>query len=182
MKGGGPTFPRTGMRAESWGGGVAHLTIKHRSLCAAYLRPWPAVPAAVGLLVAAPGCSLTLKSPGGWDPHVSSYVLPGVPVSDVNLEIQPPKGQAAEGASLVLVCSVGKGTGTVTFSWHREGEERSLESRRVRSQSAETRVAAERGHEAGTYYCAADNGYGSRLSQRVVVTVRGESAPVPRPP
>ncbi|XP_039723165.1 Fc receptor-like protein 3 isoform X2 [Pteropus medius] len=99
-----------------------------------------------------------------------------VPVSDVNLEIQPPKGQAAEGASLVLVCSVGKGTGTVTFSWHREGEERSLESRRVRSQSAETRVAAERGHEAGTYYCAADNGYGSRLSQRVVVTVRVPAA------
>lgn len=102
-------------------------------------------------------------------------------MSDVNLEIQPPEGQVVEGASLVLVCSVGKGTGTVTFSWHREGEDRSLESRRVRSQSAEMQVAAVRRHQAGTYYCKANNGYSSHLSQRVAVTVRGESAPAPRP-
>ncbi|XP_016021691.2 Fc receptor-like protein 3 [Rousettus aegyptiacus] len=101
-----------------------------------------------------------------------------VPVSDVNLETQPPEGQAVEGASLVLVCSVGEGTGTVAFSWHREGEPRSLESRRARSQSAEMRVAAVSGRQAGTYYCAANNGYGARRSQRVAVTVR---VPASRP-
>lgn len=163
------------MQAESWGRGVALLITEHRS-CAALACCAPCC----WLIRGGTRLLLDTDVPGGWDPHVSSYVLPGVPVSDVNLETQPPEGQAVEGASLVLVCSVGEGTGTVAFSWHREGEPRSLESRRARSQSAEMRVAAVSGRQAGTYYCAANNGYGSRRSQRVAVTVRGEWAPVTR--
>uniref|UniRef100_A0A8C7BVB9 Ig-like domain-containing protein n=1 Tax=Neovison vison TaxID=452646 RepID=A0A8C7BVB9_NEOVI len=80
-----------------------------------------------------------------------------IPVSDVNLEIQPPGGQLIEGGDMVLICSVAKGTGTIAFSWHREGTERSLGRKMVRALSAELRIAAVREQDAGRYYCSADN-------------------------
>uniref|UniRef100_A0A452TCQ5 Fc receptor like 3 n=1 Tax=Ursus maritimus TaxID=29073 RepID=A0A452TCQ5_URSMA len=95
-----------------------------------------------------------------------------IPVSDVNLEIQPPGGQLIEGEDLVLICSVAKGTGTVTFSWHREGTERSLGRKTQRALSAELRIAAVREQDAGRYYCAADNMHGPILSRRIRVIPR----------
>ncbi|XP_077645434.1 Fc receptor-like protein 2, partial [Lonchura striata] len=44
-----------------------------------------------------------------------------VPPSGVSLSVQPPGGQVASGDSLVLSCAVAKGTGPLSFSWHREG-------------------------------------------------------------
>ncbi|XP_059726891.1 LOW QUALITY PROTEIN: Fc receptor-like protein 2 [Haemorhous mexicanus] len=44
-----------------------------------------------------------------------------VPVSGVSLSEQPPRGQMALGDRLVLSCTVAKGTGALSFSWHREG-------------------------------------------------------------
>lgn len=105
---------------------------------------------------------------------MSPYVLPGVPVSGVNLEIQPRGGKLIEGENLVLVCSVAEGTGTVTFSWHREGTQRSLGRKTQRSLSAELRVPSVKAHDAGKYYCAADNMQGPVLSQRLRVTLAGE--------
>ncbi|XP_027466686.1 Fc receptor-like protein 3 isoform X1 [Zalophus californianus] len=101
-----------------------------------------------------------------------------IPVSDVNLEIQSPGGQLIEGKDLVLICSVAKGTGTVTFSWHREGTERRLGRKVQRALSAELQIAAVRGQDAGRYYCSADNLYGPILSKRIRVTLR---SPVSRP-
>ncbi|XP_025716389.1 Fc receptor-like protein 3 isoform X4 [Callorhinus ursinus] len=101
-----------------------------------------------------------------------------IPVSDVNLEIQSPGGQLIEGKDLVLICSVAKGTGTVTFSWHREGTERRLGRKIQRALSAELQIAAVRGQDAGRYYCSADNLYGPILSKRIRVTLR---SPVSRP-
>uniref|UniRef100_A0A452QL46 Ig-like domain-containing protein n=1 Tax=Ursus americanus TaxID=9643 RepID=A0A452QL46_URSAM len=101
-----------------------------------------------------------------------------IPVSDVNLKIQPPGGQLIEGEDLVLICSVAKGTGTVTFSWHREGTERSLGRKTQRALSAELRIAAVREQDAGRYYCAADNMHGPILSRWIRVTPR---IPVSRP-
>ncbi|XP_045640577.1 Fc receptor-like protein 3 [Ursus americanus] len=95
-----------------------------------------------------------------------------IPVSDVNLKIQPPGGQLIEGEDLVLICSVAKGTGTVTFSWHREGTERSLGRKTQRALSAELRIAAVREQDAGRYYCAADNMHGPILSRWIRVTPR----------
>ncbi|XP_034523257.1 Fc receptor-like protein 3 isoform X5 [Ailuropoda melanoleuca] len=95
-----------------------------------------------------------------------------IPVSDVNLEIQPPGGQLIEGEDLALICSVAKGTGTVTFSWHREGTERSLGRKTQRALSAELRIAAVRQQDAGRYYCAADNMHGPILSRRIRVNPR----------
>lgn len=104
---------------------------------------------------------------------MSPYVLPRIPVSDVNLEIQPRAGKLIEGENLVLICSVAKGTGTVTFSWHREGT-RSLGRKAQRSLSAERQVLSVKMHDAGRYYCSADNMHGPILSQWVSVTLAGE--------
>ncbi|XP_045310655.1 Fc receptor-like protein 3 isoform X10 [Leopardus geoffroyi] len=95
-----------------------------------------------------------------------------VPVSDVNLETQPPVGQLIEGEDLVLICSVAAGTGTVTFSWHREGSERSLGRKTQNTLSAELRIASVREQDAGRYYCAADNMDGPVLSKRIRITLR----------
>uniref|UniRef100_A0A8C8XRC5 Ig-like domain-containing protein n=1 Tax=Panthera leo TaxID=9689 RepID=A0A8C8XRC5_PANLE len=95
-----------------------------------------------------------------------------VPVSDVNLETQPPVGQLIEGEDLVLICSVAAGTGTVTFSWHREGSERSLGRKTQNALSAELRIASVREQDAGRYYCAADNLDGPVLSKRIRITPR----------
>ncbi|XP_049736822.1 Fc receptor-like protein 3 isoform X6 [Elephas maximus indicus] len=94
-----------------------------------------------------------------------------IPVSDVNLEIRAPGGQVIEGEDLVLVCSVAKGTGTITFSWHREGRV-SLGRKTERSSWAELPVFAVKERDAGRYYCTADNVHGPILSKWIVVTVR----------
>ncbi|XP_058557532.1 Fc receptor-like protein 3 isoform X7 [Neofelis nebulosa] len=100
-----------------------------------------------------------------------------VPVSDVNLETQPPVGQLIEGEDLVLICSVAAGTGTVTFSWHREGSERSLGRKTQNALSAELRIASVREQDAGRYYCAADNLDGPVLSKRIRITPRVPVSP-----
>ena len=95
-------------------------------------------------------------------------------MSDVNLEIQPPEGQLIEGGNLLLICSVAKGTGNITFSWHREGTVRSLGTRTQRSLSAELQILTVKEHDAGRYYCAADNLHGPILSKLVTVTLRSK--------
>ncbi|XP_012305188.2 Fc receptor-like protein 2 isoform X2 [Aotus nancymaae] len=101
-----------------------------------------------------------------------------VPVSNVNLEIQPTGGQLIEGENMVLICSVAQGSGNVTFSWHREGTVRSLGRKTQRSLLAELQVLTVKERDAGRYYCAADNVHGPILSTRIRVTVR---IPVSRP-
>ncbi|XP_032116615.1 Fc receptor-like protein 3 isoform X1 [Sapajus apella] len=95
-----------------------------------------------------------------------------VPVSNVNLEIQPTGGQLIEGENMVLICSVAQGSGNVTFSWHREGTVRSLGRKTQRSLLAELQVPTVKERDAGRYYCAADNVHGPILSTRIRVTVR----------
>ncbi|XP_012305189.2 Fc receptor-like protein 3 isoform X3 [Aotus nancymaae] len=97
-----------------------------------------------------------------------------VPVSNVNLEIQPTGGQLIEGENMVLICSVAQGSGNVTFSWHREGTVRSLGRKTQRSLLAELQVLTVKERDAGRYYCAADNVHGPILSTRIRVTVRTE--------
>ncbi|KAG8519942.1 Fc receptor-like protein 3, partial [Galemys pyrenaicus] len=98
-----------------------------------------------------------------------TFSLQGVPVSDVKLMVRPPEGQLIEGETLVLICSVAKGTGTITFSWHREGTS-SLGRKTERSLSAELRIPSVTEHHAGRYYCSADNILGPVLSNRIMVT------------
>ncbi|XP_021780855.2 Fc receptor-like protein 3 isoform X2 [Papio anubis] len=95
-----------------------------------------------------------------------------VPVSNVNLEIQPTRGQLIEGENMVLICSVAQGSGTVTFSWHKEGRVRSLGRKTQRSLLAELHVLMVKESDAGRYYCAADNVHGPILSRWIQVTVR----------
>ncbi|KAM4860773.1 Fc receptor-like protein 3 [Thomomys bottae] len=92
-----------------------------------------------------------------------------IPVSDVNLEIRPPGGLLIEGENLVLICSVAKGTGTITFSWHKDGT--SVGKKTQQSLLAELLVPTVKTHNAGRYYCVADNG-APILSNRIQVTVR----------
>ncbi|XP_077883978.1 Fc receptor-like protein 2 [Ictidomys tridecemlineatus] len=102
--------------------------------------------------------------------RVSRVLVQRIPVSDVNLEIQPPGGQLIEGENLVLICSVAAGTGNITFSWHKEGT--SLGRKTQRSLLAELRVPAVQKRDTGRYYCAADNNHVPILSKRITVTVR----------
>ncbi|XP_055258498.1 Fc receptor-like protein 2 [Moschus berezovskii] len=102
----------------------------------------------------------------------SQLYVQRIPVSDVTLEIQPPEGQLIEGENLLLICSVAKGTGTVTFSWHREGTVRSLGTKTQRSLSAELQIRTVKESDAGRYYCAADNVHGPILSKLIRVTLR----------
>nr|AAL13291.1 SH2 domain-containing phosphatase anchor protein 2b [Homo sapiens] len=96
----------------------------------------------------------------------------GVPVSNVNLEIRPTGGQLIEGENMVLICSVAQGSGTVTFSWHKEGRVRSLGRKTQRSLLAELHVLTVKESDAGRYYCAADNVHSPILSTWIRVTVR----------
>ncbi|XP_023581368.1 Fc receptor-like protein 3 isoform X1 [Trichechus manatus latirostris] len=107
----------------------------------------------------------------------SQIYVQRIPVSDVNLEVRAPGGQVIEGEDLVLVCSVAKGTGTITFSWHREGRV-SLGRKTERSLRAELPVLAVKESDAGRYYCTADNVHGPILSKWIAVIVR---VPVSRP-
>ncbi|XP_070640158.1 Fc receptor-like protein 2 isoform X2 [Bos indicus] len=108
-----------------------------------------------------------------------SYIqVQRIPVSGVLLETQPQRDQVVKGETLVLVCSVAKGTGKTRFSWHREGTRESLGQKSQRSQRAELEIPVIRESHAGRYYCTADNGYGLIQSEAVNVTVR---IPVSRP-
>ncbi|XP_043308774.1 Fc receptor-like protein 4 isoform X1 [Cervus elaphus] len=95
-----------------------------------------------------------------------------IPVSGVFLETQPQEDQVVEGETLVLVCSVAKGTGKTTFSWHREDTRETLGQKSQRSQRAELEIPVIWESHAGHYYCTADNGYGLIQSEAVNVTVR----------
>uniref|UniRef100_H0V4P2 Ig-like domain-containing protein n=1 Tax=Cavia porcellus TaxID=10141 RepID=H0V4P2_CAVPO len=94
-----------------------------------------------------------------------------IPVSHVNLEIQPLEGQLIEGHKLVLICSVAKGTGNITFSWHRDGRG-ILGIKTQHSQLAELQLPTVTERDAGRYYCTADNNNGPILSKKISVTVK----------
>ncbi|KAF0885781.1 FCRL5 protein, partial [Crocuta crocuta] len=96
----------------------------------------------------------------------------GVPVSNVSLEMRPPRGEVVEGGNLVLLCSVAEGTGDITFSWHREATGTSVGRKIQRSLSAELEVPAVQENDAGRYYCRADNGHGPAQSKVLSVLVR----------
>ena len=107
-------------------------------------------------------------------PHLLSCVHTGIPVSGVLLETQAQEDQVIEGETLVLVCSVAKGTGNTTFSWHREDTRESLGQKSQRSQRAELEIPVIGESHARSYYCTADNGYGLIQSEAVNVTVRSK--------
>ncbi|XP_006861803.1 PREDICTED: Fc receptor-like protein 1 [Chrysochloris asiatica] len=95
-----------------------------------------------------------------------------VPVSDVSLEAQPSGGQVVEGKKLVFVCSVAKGTGNITFIWYKGTIGLKLGTKTQRSSTAEFEILMARESDTEQYYCAAENGYGPRISGLVSITVR----------
>nr|XP_042135177.1 Fc receptor-like protein 4 isoform X6 [Peromyscus maniculatus bairdii] len=102
-----------------------------------------------------------------------SYIdVERIPVSQVSMEIQSPGDWGIEGQSLVLVCSVAKGTGLIMYSWHREDTKESVGRKSQHSQRAELEIAPVRESHAGGYYCTADNSYGLVQSAVVTVTVK----------
>ncbi|XP_069335323.1 Fc receptor-like protein 1 [Eulemur rufifrons] len=101
-----------------------------------------------------------------------------VPISDVSLETQPPEGQVTEGDKLVFVCSVAKGTGNITFLWYKGTLGLNLGTKTQHSLTAKFELPTVRKSDTEQYYCAADNGFGPRLSGLVSITVR---IPVSRP-
>lgn len=94
----------------------------------------------------------------------------------------------AVGQTLVLTCLVGGGSGDIRFLWYRGALGLNLETKTQRSLSAKFEIPSVRESDSDQYYCAANNGYGPRLSGLVSVTVTGEcrhpppSQQVPRQP
>ncbi|NXL86389.1 FCRL3 protein, partial [Alectura lathami] len=88
-----------------------------------------------------------------------------VPVSGVSLEVQPQEGQVTEGQRLVLSCSAAAGTGSISFSWHREG------SPEVLGRDGCYEIPAARQSDNGQYRCTASNGDSAAQSPWVRVTV-----------
>ncbi|VTJ90040.1 Hypothetical predicted protein, partial [Marmota monax] len=97
-----------------------------------------------------------------------------IPVSDVSLETQPPGGQVMKGDKLVLICSVAKGTGNITFVWYKGHLGLNLETKTQHSRTANFEVAPVTESDSDQYYCAADNGHGPSLSGLVDIAVRSE--------
>ncbi|XP_052036182.1 Fc receptor-like protein 1 isoform X2 [Apodemus sylvaticus] len=102
----------------------------------------------------------------------------GIQVSDVSLKTRPPGGWVMEGNKLVLICSVDRATGNITFLWYRGALGLNLETKTQPSLTAEFEISQMEQSDAGQYYCAADNGYGPVPSELVNVHVR---VPVSRP-
>ncbi|XP_072503433.1 Fc receptor-like protein 4 [Notamacropus eugenii] len=95
-----------------------------------------------------------------------------IPISGVHMEVQPPGGHVMEGQKLLLLCSVDEGSGTITFSWHREGTEAILGKKTLRSLVAEFVFSAVRESDAGKYYCTVDNNSSFISSHSASITVR----------
>lgn len=79
-----------------------------------------------------------------------------------------------EGNKLVLICSVAKATGNITYVWYRGALGLSLETKTQPSLTAEFEITGMKASDTEQYHCAADNGYGPVLSERVDITVRGK--------
>nr|XP_019574318.1 PREDICTED: Fc receptor-like protein 1 isoform X1 [Rhinolophus sinicus] len=101
-----------------------------------------------------------------------------VPVRNVSLETQPAGGHVAVGQTLVLTCLVGGGSGDIRFLWYRGALGLNLETKTQRSLSAKFEIPSVKESDSDQYYCAANNGYGPRLSGLVSVTV---TVPASRP-
>ncbi|KAL6082400.1 hypothetical protein STEG23_014326, partial [Scotinomys teguina] len=96
----------------------------------------------------------------------------GIPVSQVSIEILTTRGWGVEGQTLVLVCSVAKGTGLIMYSWYREDTKESVGRKSQHSQRAKLEITPLRESHAGGYYCTADNSYGLVQSAVVNITVK----------
>ncbi|NXB09815.1 FCRL1 protein, partial [Cnemophilus loriae] len=91
-----------------------------------------------------------------------------VPLSGVSLSAQPPGGQVALGDRLVLSCTVAKGTGPLSFTWHR-GHLAMLLGTGPR---LELHHAGD--EDSGHYQCRASDGDSVAESPPLNVTVLGE--------
>uniref|UniRef100_A0A8C8ST21 Ig-like domain-containing protein n=1 Tax=Pelusios castaneus TaxID=367368 RepID=A0A8C8ST21_9SAUR len=100
-----------------------------------------------------------------------------IPVSGVSLGVQPLGGQVTKGERLVLSCSVAKGTGLLTFFWHRQGSRQALRNESQRSHTMDYEIPAATENDAGEYYCTVTNGNAAMSSPGVKVAVKGELGP-----
>jgi len=78
------------------------------------------------------------------------------------------------GEKLVLACSVTGGTGEITFFWYKGSLGLKLDMKTQLSLKAKFEIPAVRESDSEQYYCAAENGYGPRLSELVNITVRSK--------
>ncbi|XP_077645436.1 Fc receptor-like protein 3 [Lonchura striata] len=85
--------------------------------------------------------------------------------SGVSLSVQPPGAQVALGDRLVLSCAVAKGTGPLSFSWHREGSGAPLGT----GPRLELRHIED--NDSGQYRCRVSNGDSVAESDPLNVTV-----------
>uniref|UniRef100_A0A8C6HRA2 Fc receptor-like 1 n=1 Tax=Mus spicilegus TaxID=10103 RepID=A0A8C6HRA2_MUSSI len=99
-------------------------------------------------------------------------------ISDVSLKTRPPGGWVMEGDKLVLICSVDRVTGNITYFWYRGALGYQLETKTQPSLTAEFEISDMKQSDADQYYCAANDGHDPIPSELVSIHVR---VPVSRP-
>lgn len=92
----------------------------------------------------------------------------------MKLETRPQREQVVEGKKLVLICSIDKGTGDITFSFYKGTTGIKLETKTQRSLKAEFEIPMMKESDAELYYCIANNGFWPIASELVNITVRGK--------
>lgn len=83
-----------------------------------------------------------------------------------------------EGDKLVLICSVDRVTGNITYFWYRGALGFQLETKTQPSLTAEFEISDMKQSDADQYYCAANDGHDPIASELVSIHVR---VPVSRP-
>ncbi|XP_021052419.1 Fc receptor-like protein 1 isoform X2 [Mus pahari] len=99
-------------------------------------------------------------------------------ISDVSLKTRPPGGWVMEGNKLVLICSVDRVNGNITYLWYRGALGFHLETKTQPALTAEFEISEMKQSDADQYYCAANDGQGPVPSELVSIHVR---VPVSRP-
>ena len=79
-----------------------------------------------------------------------------------------------EGDKLVLICSVDRVTGNITYFWYRGALFFQLETKTQHSLTAEFEISDMKQSDADQYYCAANDGHDPIPSELVSIHVRGK--------
>lgn len=79
-----------------------------------------------------------------------------------------------EGDKLVLICSVDRVTGNITYFWYRGTLGFHLKTKTQPALTAEFEISEMKQSDADQYYCAANDGHGPIPSQLVSIHVRSK--------
>ncbi|KAJ1081449.1 hypothetical protein NDU88_001631 [Pleurodeles waltl] len=94
------------------------------------------------------------------------------PVSEITLKVQPTGGKFTEGEKMILTCSVGAGTGPVTFSWCKMRTGNCVYEQTLNSRKVDYIVPSVTEIFEGAFYCRASNSRATVESELIQLSVK----------